>query len=226
MVDSGLIYLGMAIEAGEEDIRNRIIEKSLKNEEIYNTVADIKNSVGDRVLVNTSFIVDFPGDTFENKVETIKWMSYLSDNVNVILSGPQVYRAYPGTTLYDLEHHEAGDVDYYIDSTTGDGETRDGLNYTSYFYAYALVYYFNWNTCFFKRPVGSPKHFKSIVKPRGGFGRFLFQCLMITITLRLKFDFWKCFYEPAVIGWVWCKVRNTMDSKVLGSFLQKIKKKY
>ena len=140
MFDSGLFYLGMAIEAGEEGIRNKIIEKSLKNEEILKTVEDVKSSVGDGVLINTSFIVDFPGDTFENKVETIKWMDYLSKNLNMILSGPQVYRAYPGTTLYDLEHHEAGDIDYYLGNTNKNGETEVEMNWSSYFYAYALSY--------------------------------------------------------------------------------------
>ena len=226
MVDSGLIYLGMAIEAGEEDIRNRIIEKSLKNEEIFKTVEDVKASVGDGVLVNTSFIVDFPGDTHENKVETIKLMDFLSKNLNMILSGPQVYRAYPGTTLYDLEHHESGDVNYYLDNVNAEGETEVEMNWSSYFYAYALSYYYNWDTRFYSRPPGSPKHFKKPIIPKAGIGKFLFKCLLVTIALRIKFNYWKFFYEPPVIGWVWCMAKKCMETKFLGPIVQKIKFKY
>jgi len=229
LVDTGLFYLGMSVEAGSEDLRNDIINKQLSNNDIYNAVETIQQSVGDRVAVNTSFVVDFPGDTKANKIETIKWMNYLSKNINVTFSGPQIYRPYPGTKLFELENkgkHKYGDIDYYLEHIESEGESGEDINYTSYFYSKALVYYYNWKIRFFQVQVcaNDSTHCLKVIKPSVLLGKFLFECLFATINLRLKYDFWEFFYEPPVIGWVWHTIRTRMRTKCLGSLLQKIKK--
>lgn len=229
-VESGLFYLGMSVEAGSEDLRNKIINKKLSNHDIYNAVDIIQKSVGDRVVVNTSFIVDFPGDTDANKIETIKWMNFLCKSINVTFSGPQIYRPYPGTKLYELEKiqkHKYGDLQYYLDNIESEGEFGTKNDYALYFYSKALVYYYNWNIRFFQlqHDKNNSGYSIEIIKPPRSFGRFLFQCLFATINFRIRFNFWNLFFEPKVIGWAWFKIRKRMRSKIFGKYLQKIKMK-
>ena len=80
--DSGLYALGMSVEAGDEEIRNKIINKKLKDSEIYNAVDIIKKS-NVNISINTSFVVYFPGDTIGNRIKNINLMDYLSRNLNI-----------------------------------------------------------------------------------------------------------------------------------------------
>lgn len=228
-VESGLFYIGMSVEAGSEDLRNKVIKKNLTNNEIYTAVETIKQSgVSDRLVINTSFIVDFPGDTPQNKIETVKWMNYLSKNINVMFSGPQIYRPYPGTRLYELEHkHKYGDIEYYLAHIVSSGEFGNEIDFASYFYADALVYYFNWRTRFLQLDKSTGKY-KVIRKWSVGkhIGKILFEILFLTIRIRLKLNFWRFFYEPLVIGWIWYSIRIIIRSKFLvhSKLLRKLKK--
>lgn len=227
LVESGLFYSGMSIEAGSEGLRNDIINKNLSNEEIYNAVDAIKRSgVSDRLAINTSFVVDFPGDTQENKIEIIKWMDYLSRNINVMFSGPQIYRPYPGTRLYKLEHkHKYGNIEYYLANIAGSGEFKTGVGFVAYFYSEALVYYFNWKFKFLYSTLeGNKTIYKTIKSLR--IGQILFEPLFLTINLRLKLNYWKFFYEPLVIGWIWYTIRRIINYPFFTNmkFLKKMKK--
>lgn len=228
-VESGLFYIGMSVEAGSEDLRNKVISKNLSNNEIYSAVETIKQSgVSDRLVINTSFVVDFPGDTLVNKIETIKWMNYLSKNINVMFSGPQIYRPYPGTRLYELEHkHKYGDIEYYLAHIASAGEFETEIDFASYFYSDALVYYFNWRTRFLQLDKSTGKYKVIRKRPLGKrIGKIAFEILFLTIRIRLKLNFWRFFYEPSVIGWIWHSVRRIIRSKFLvhSELLRELKK--
>ena len=227
LVDSGLMYAGMSVETGSEELRNSVINKKVSNNDIYKAVETIQQSgVGDRLAVNTSFIVDFPGDTIANKIETIKMMDFLSKNINVTFSGPQIYRPYPGTKLYELEHKmQYGDIEYYLTHITSLGEFGPEMNFASYFYSQALLYYFNWNFHFFQLQPGKNNTAYKVIKPPRRLGKILFECLFLTINLRLKYNYWKFFYEPTAIGWIWHWSRKLVRSRffVHRKFLRKLK---
>lgn len=206
-VESGLFAVGMSIEAGSEDLRNRILNKHVNNADIYKAAEIIKDSVGSQLAVNTSFIIDFPGDTRLNKIETIKWMDFLSKNINITFSGPQIYRLYPGSRLYEMgTKHEYGDIDYYLNNVLVSGEFKaDITNYfESRFYSNTLRMFFNSRFKFFELHEDRSGRLRFVITSSGQnlILKIILGIFFLTIRLRLKFDFWKFFFEPFLIGWI------------------------
>ncbi len=215
LAESGLFALGMSIEAGDENVRNQVINKGLKNSEIYNAVEILKKS-GTNVVVNTSFVAFFPGDTLASRIETIKWMDYLSRNLNIYFSGPQVYRSYPGSKMYDMEHeHVQGDLSYYLKQLNQDGsyslDTSKDKDILLFFSEVIRVFF---NTRLNQLELRQ-NDIRTMEKRKIGWvASSVLNFMLLPLRLRLKLDFWNCFVEPKIIGkfsqlgistyrWVW-----------------------
>ena len=201
LFNSGLYALGMSVEAGDEEIRNKIINKKLKDSEIYNAVDIIKRS-DINLSINTSFVVYFPGDTIGNRIKNIKLMDYLSRNLNIYFTGPQVYRSYPGSKLYDMEQGRIqGDIDYYLRQLTKDGAYAFDSPYdedSMFFFSEAIRFFFNTRI---RQLQLNGKSVNTLGKRKIGFliSSFL-HLLFFPIKLRLKYDYWNFLFEPRIIG--------------------------
>lgn len=209
LVDHGLFGVGMSIEAGDETVRNKVINKKIRDSDIVTATEIIRESVGDRLLVNTSFIINFPGDTRDSRIKIIKWMDYLSKNLNIVFSGPQEYRSYPGSKLYESEaKHKYGDFNYYLSNITSSGEfkTAKSAGYESYFYSNLVKGHFNRKFEFYdltQHEDGKIDWKPSAADPRS-LKRKLFNSIMelafATIKIRLKLNFWALFIEPYLLA--------------------------
>jgi radical SAM superfamily enzyme YgiQ (UPF0313 family) len=201
-VENKLYCIGMSVEAGDETIRNKILNKKISNKQIEKAEEIITSTVGKRMFVGTSFITDFPGDTLENKIATLKMMNKMSLRLNIVFSGPQIYRSYPGSDLYFLEtERKIGDLSYYIDSIGFDGtEKSRKKNYNNIFFSDVLMTYFNSRllTLEYKNDRTYDVSSRHLYKVP-----LWLNIVFIPIRFRLKFDFWHCFYESAIIGWLW-----------------------
>lgn len=199
--ESGLFVLGMSIEAGDEDVRNKVINKRLTNNEIINAVDIIKKS-GANFVVNTSFVVYFPGDTLVSRIETIKWMDYLSRNLNIYFSGPQVYRSYPGSKLYDMEQeHVQGDLSYYINQLNQDGSYSFGASEDKdrmLFFSEVIRIFFNTRL---RQLELTGNGISTMNKHKvGRLASGVLHCLFFPVMLRLRYNFWGFFIEPGLLG--------------------------
>jgi radical SAM superfamily enzyme YgiQ (UPF0313 family) len=209
LMQSGLFLLGMSIEAGDESVRNEIINKKVSDAHIAHAIEVIRGVAGKRLSLNTSFIIDFPGDTALNKIRTLKWMDRITRELNTTLSGPQVYRSYPGSRLYEQERsHPRGDLDYYLQNTTSRGEIRTykRVPISSWFYAETMRVVFSSRFRHLKLlqdSSGRPgwdldaEDTRSMKRRMADALKWLLLC---TVFLRLRTDFWKMFFEPAFIG--------------------------
>lgn len=205
--DSGLIGVGMSIEAGSESIRNKVLNKELYDRQIQAAVNIIKQSKLDNFCVNTSFITAFPGDTLESNIKTIQWMNYLSDNINVVFSGPQIYRPYPGSSLYKMENRPSSmTLNKYIeDYNVGGTELSKTNSGMASFLSKVLMRFFNMRFRTVEISVNSGKRVIRLSRIKGAPGiirpeKFILNILCIPLELRLRYDYWRMFVEPKLIG--------------------------
>ena len=208
MADNGLFQVAMGTEAGDESIRNNVLQKNVKNTQIQKSIDIIKKSVGNRVAVNSSFIVKFPGDTKFNRIETIKTMDRLSRNFNIDFSGPQAFRPYPGSELTEknFEQHK-GRLDYYTNSFSDKGVPEELLTNETFFYTHVIKVLFSQRFSFFRAMKQPNGKWMVVVAGKGlkkrGAKRILIifiKLLTPTIHLRLKLNYWGAFFEPYLIG--------------------------
>ena len=91
---AGCDSLNLAIESGDETIRNRVIRKGLKSEKIYE-VARACHKVG--IKPNAYFVIGMPGETENSINNTRKYIEDLHfDNLSIFIATPT-----PGTKFYD-----------------------------------------------------------------------------------------------------------------------------
>lgn len=208
LVDHGLFAIGMSIEAGDETIRNKIICKKVEDVHIFKSVKTIRESVKERLSVGTSFLVYFPGDTFENRVRTIEWMDLLSHKLNIFFTGPQIYRKYPGSRISQIcgEKETHREFDAYckdIDSTATE-KSSCGANERLYWDS-LLPGYFNLRFRYQELMTDSHgrSHSKILKRKTRAIWPLKFMIyfpLVLPTLLRIHFKFWRFFYEPPVIG--------------------------
>lgn len=202
--ESGLYNLGMAVEAGCEEIRNKVLNKRVTDAQIDNAIQVLSKNFGRRMTVGTSFIVYFPGDTLDSRIKIIRWMEKIAKSLNCVFSGPQMYRSYPGSPLYEAEEKKFdGDLDYYLNEMRTGG-TYIKKKYTSHFYSLMLINYYN---SFFQNlhleidQQGKPAW--SLADKAGGLVYSpVINRMMAPIRWRLQHDYWKFFIDPALIGWL------------------------
>lgn len=215
LCDSGLVGVGMSIEAGDESIRNNILKKKVYDHHIRSAVDIIKHTKCDHFCVNTSFITSFPGDTLQSNIESIKWMNYLSNNINVTFSGPQVYRPYPGSALYALENRPSSmSVKQYIDDYNDAGsELSKTSNGMASFISKIVPRFFNMRF----RPVDlsgtSQDRFMRLANIKGAPGiinaeKIVLNIFCIPLLVRLRYNYWKFFIEPVILGRMYDMLQN------------------
>ncbi len=93
MKASGCQYLDMAVESGVERVLNDIVHKPVKLNHVVNMVKKAK-SLG--IDVNTHFIIGFPGETWEEIRETIRFAESLDADYTKFF----IYQPLPNTPLY------------------------------------------------------------------------------------------------------------------------------
>ena len=210
LANSGLFEVAMSIEAGDEGMRNRLLNKVLKDIDIIKGVNVMKES-NTGIVVNTSFISYFPGDTEDNRIKMIKQMDYLSKNLNIAFSGPQVYRIYPGSKMSNIENDNiANDIRYYLDNLTFDGWLKSSVEYDEdelLFFSNVLVHFFTREFNIIEKSENNEVR-KTNSKKHGLLVRLILSVLMVTVTVRLKTNFWRFFVEPRYIGKLYRLIRN------------------
>ena len=217
LVDHGLFAIGMSIEAGDEEVRNKVLRKGVKDKHIYQAVERIKNSVGDRLCVNTSFIAFFPGDSHSSRVRTVRWMDYLSRNINVTFSGPQLYRPYPGSQLYEMQTTRVhGELDYYLDEIDLTGtETGLGQRHEAVFYSELLTRFMNSRFRFLQVTFDGDGRPRVRVEGRAkgaGLSFLVFRILTLPIAVRAWLNLWSFFIDPRVLGLLHEKIEKLRQS--------------
>ena len=91
---AGCDSLNLAVESGDETIRNRVIKKGLKSEKIYE-VAKACHKAG--IRPNAYFVIGMPGESDTSVNNTQKYIEDLHfDNLSIFIATPT-----PGTSFYD-----------------------------------------------------------------------------------------------------------------------------
>lgn len=210
LANSGLFEVGMSIEAGDEGMRNRLLNKVLRDKDIIKGVNVIKESKAD-IVVNTSFISYFPGDTEENRIKMIRLMDFLSKNLNIVFSGPQVYRIYPGSKLSNIENKNAtNDLSYYLDNLTFDGWLKGAEKQDEdelLFFSIVLSHFFNMRFNIIEGFENNEMK-KTAYKKDSLSVRLIMFVLMATVTFRLNTNYWGFFVEPRYIGKLYRLIRG------------------
>jgi len=209
LANSGLYEIGMSIEAGDEDLRNRLLNKVIKDVDIIKGVNVLRESKAD-IVVNTSFISYFPGDTEENRIKMMRLMDFLSKKLNIIFSGPQVYRIYPGSKLSNIEYKNVtNDLSYYLDNLTFDGWLRSAVKQNEdelLFFSIVLSHFFNMRFNVMERSEND--EVKKASKKESLLVRLIISVLMVTVTIRLNTNYWGFFVEPRYIGKLYRLIRS------------------
>ena len=221
LMDHGLFAIGMSIEAGDENIRNEILKKKVSDSHIENAIKIIKDTVGDHLAVNTSFIVNFPGDTRDSRIKMLKIMNRLSREINITFSGPQAYRPYPGSELYDKGiKYKEGDLDFYIKGTAASGSLNAVLDNETYFYTHVARVFFNSRFRFYRYSMAKDGRGYLAIDTSGkktGIVRWLLaaviKVLFMPVTIRLHRDYWRMFIEPLAVGWIAKTMEKIICSK-------------
>lgn len=95
----GCYHLGLGAESGSQRILDKV-DKLITKEQVLNAARLCKES-GINFLM--SFMIGFPGETIDEMKETIRF-AYQSVSINPensYINGPNVYRPYPGSELFD-----------------------------------------------------------------------------------------------------------------------------
>ena len=93
MVEAGLVYANIAIEHGDDYMRNKVIGKVLEREKIFEVAKILKKY---KVMSNSLFIMGFPEDTNETLKKTYDMIDELQQD-NAIVS---TLMPFPGTALF------------------------------------------------------------------------------------------------------------------------------
>jgi radical SAM superfamily enzyme YgiQ (UPF0313 family) len=99
LADSGCIRVHMAIESGNEEIRNRILNRHLEHEKLVESFAKFQRA---GVQVMSYNIVGSPHETPEAVLDTIK----INAEINPDHIQHSIFFPYEGTPLFDLVHDE------------------------------------------------------------------------------------------------------------------------
>jgi len=90
--DAGCFEIDMAIESGNEYIRNKILKRNISNEQIIKAGQIIKKM---GMKLRTENMVGIPGETLQNVIETLR----LNTKVNPYYAWCSIFQPYPKTEL-------------------------------------------------------------------------------------------------------------------------------
>jgi radical SAM superfamily enzyme YgiQ (UPF0313 family) len=97
--EAGCINLFFGVESGSEHIRNKVLGKSLSDENIYKAAVNLHKY---KIEFGTYNMIGAPGETLEDVFRTIQ----LNQNIGTKLPTSTLLQPYPGTALasYACEH--------------------------------------------------------------------------------------------------------------------------
>lgn len=103
---SGCIYADIAVESGTERVLHDIIHKPLKLEKVRAVTAKLRR---ENIYVAANFIIGFPGETWEEIRQTIKFAEDLNaDYIKLFNAIPL-----PGTRLYQMAKEQNALIEGY-----------------------------------------------------------------------------------------------------------------
>jgi radical SAM superfamily enzyme YgiQ (UPF0313 family) len=122
LADSGCKVVKMGVEAGNSEIRRKVLKRNISNERLIE-VFDITREFG---LKSQAFnMIGIPGETIENIMETIQ----LNALIRPYVAWVSTFNPYPGTELYQVcREKDMIDETMWdrIDSYRADSVLRDG----------------------------------------------------------------------------------------------------
>ncbi|MFC1668289.1 B12-binding domain-containing radical SAM protein [Chlamydiota bacterium] len=96
----GAFRFAMGVESASDFVRQEIIKKGIKLE---NVVESARLSNKYKVVISYSFMMGVPGETKKDTIKTISFMNTIKKiNRYAHFYGPQLYRPYPGSELYQI----------------------------------------------------------------------------------------------------------------------------
>jgi radical SAM superfamily enzyme YgiQ (UPF0313 family) len=100
LAEAGCQTLKFGFESASDRVL-KSIKKGIKVKNIQNVV-DIFNKSGNKIQLNGSFMVGFPGESYREMCDTVSMATKMQKDVpNSRVIGPQYYRVYPGGELYE-----------------------------------------------------------------------------------------------------------------------------
>ena len=114
---SGCVFVRLAIEHGNDYIRNDVIGKHLKREKIYEICAILKEKTNIRTA--SMFIMGFPEDTCETLEDTRKMIVDLRLDVNQVSN----LMPFPGTRVFEQARNDGLLLHNYDVDRLWSGET-------------------------------------------------------------------------------------------------------
>jgi len=94
LAEVGLIRTCISIESGDDNIRNKIMKKNIKKDDIFKVVEAIRHHP--QIFLLTDFVIGMPEDTVESLEESCRIIADLdSDDIVLFIATP-----YPGTKLF------------------------------------------------------------------------------------------------------------------------------
>ncbi|MBM3253839.1 MAG: B12-binding domain-containing radical SAM protein [Candidatus Omnitrophica bacterium] len=99
MERAGLFYLSVGAESGSRRVLE-ILKKDIRLDDIRRVATFTKST---RIVIVFSFMIGIPDEGVEDVLKTIKFIRELKKiNPKIFINGPQLYRPYPGASLYEL----------------------------------------------------------------------------------------------------------------------------
>jgi radical SAM superfamily enzyme YgiQ (UPF0313 family) len=187
LAETGCDLVQMGIESGNEDIRNRVLKRGLKEQTILKAF-ELCKAAGMKVSANC--MVGIPFESPSTVLDSIKLISRVwPDSTNVAIFYP-----YKGTALYDVCKKEnyltkRDNVDYYTDSILSlpDLSRKQIIMFRGYFNQFAHLYRF-------------------VLKYKGKIGRYGIK--LIDKILCSNIFAWMMANLYPVMRWLWLNVIN------------------
>ena len=100
---AGCVDMGIGAESGSQKILD-YLKKDIKVEDIIRS-AEMLSKVD--IHANYSFMIGLPGETVDDIKKTLKVIYQITKiHKNIEIYGPQLFRPYPGSDLYDEVEHQ------------------------------------------------------------------------------------------------------------------------
>ena len=92
--EMGCICARMGVETGNENLRKKVLNKNVSNQQIIDAARSIKRH---GIKLSTYNILGLPGETMENAMETYQ----LNKDIGADFTQCSLLQPYPGTSMYD-----------------------------------------------------------------------------------------------------------------------------
>lgn len=133
--ESGCTTVQFGIETGNEELRNKVLKKKLKNEDIIRGAAILKKF---GFKINTYNMFNIPGETIENGFETVE----LNQRIGTDYPWSSIIQPFPGTEILKIvsskkdvnDNNIAKHLDFYSTSIIKQRDSSKLINLEKFFY--------------------------------------------------------------------------------------------